>query len=149
MPKAKTKKSKLSPEWHRELARKRNWVRKKRLKSKVNTATGECVPDEDESIVPMALSRLISRLKGPTISSALDGLTYEETRDIDLSKFDISARWRPYIAKKENGENVLLFRARPMHHDQKSGGKVFQEEIDRENAQPGKVRSIHNANNTI
>ena len=93
--------------------------------------------------MPGKLAQFVRRMKGASTPDALDGLTYEETRGIDLTKFEIPSRWKPYIAKTPDGTRKLLFRLRPMHHDQRSGGRVFPEEIARENAGPGKQDFVY------
>ncbi len=72
--------------------------------------------------MPTHLIENARRLSGPTISTARDGLTKEEADAIDLSLFQDEMRWRPYLADMEDGSRKLLFRLRPRHWGQRSGG---------------------------
>ncbi len=147
MPKAKEKRKHLNPDAVEALGRRSNWkaLRRQRQIEKLlqpsqsgcnHEGQCECI-QEEECIVPSAFSRLVRRMRGPTVSDAMDGLTYQETREIDLSKVAIESRWKPYLATGTDGKQKVLFRLRPKHWGQRSGGKVFPEEIERENATPG------------
>ncbi len=84
----------------------------------------QCV-DED-SVYPVEHMKQMRRLRGPTIATATDGLTLEETRMIDINEFEVASRWRPYIAVMPNGRRTVLYRLRPKHHDQRSGGTCHE-----------------------
>ncbi len=86
--------------------------------------------------MPSSVLEATRRLTGPTVSTAQNGLTKEEADKIDLSLFKEEMRWRPYLATMEDGERKLLFRLRPKHWGQTSGGKWFPESSEADYVPP-------------
>ncbi len=88
-------------------------------KCEKHSAKCDCIKEDD---LHPPIVQAMRRLRGPTTDDCLDGLTYEETQQIDITKFEVAVRWKPYLAKKPDGTTICLYRLRPMHHDQRSGG---------------------------
>ncbi len=85
-----------------------------------------------EDMIPIRHLETVRRLTGPTVDTALDGLTKEEMQQVDLNDFEVDVRWKPYLANREGGGKQLLFRIRPQHWGQRSGGVWLPEgdEVD-------------------
>ncbi len=90
----------------------------------------------EEALMPAHLLESRRRLTGPTIDTAHDGLTQEEVDQIDFSLFKDEMRLRPYNATMDDGSKKLLFRLRPRHWGQRSGGVWYPEGSERDYVPP-------------
>ncbi len=122
--------------WRKEIAVKRNRRSAPSVWHKHHEGC-DCV--DDQSLLPVDHLQQMRRLRGPTISTATDGLTYEETCLIDISEFEVECRWKAYIADMPDGTKTVLYRLRPKHHDQRSGGT---DHLVQEGPSPGNVHFV-------
>ncbi len=117
----RSKRRRWSKDYQRYIGQRSFWSRQRKVRRGAEPEVN-VEETEEPALMPVSVLETSRRLTGPTTSTATDGLTKEEADEIDLSLFKDEMRWRPYLATMENGEKKLLFRLRPKHWDQRSGG---------------------------